>query len=124
MAEKLKRDNLPGDLLTDLPTLKMDADTLREDVRRHFNHTLGCDIHSKSPYHLYEALVITLRDRLMERWRNTHYSYREHDCKRAYYLSLEYLMGRTLGNTMLNLGVMDSTAKACLLYTSPSPRDS
>jgi len=103
---------LPEDLLTNLPTLSMDPKTLREDFRRHFNYTLGCDIHSKDAYHIYEALVITLRDRLMERWRNTHYSYREHDCKRAYYLSLEFLMGRTLGNAMLNLDVTDATGKA------------
>jgi len=111
MAKKIIKE-LPEDLLTNLPTLLMDKEAIREDFRRHFNYTLGCDIHSKNAYHIYEALVMTLRDRLMERWRNTHYAYREHDCKRAYYLSLEFLMGRTLGNAMLNLDVTDTTSKA------------
>nr|VFJ48298.1 MAG: starch phosphorylase [Candidatus Kentron sp. DK] len=112
MTKTIKSNELPKDLLTNLPTLSMDAETLREDFRRHFNHTLGCDIHSKDAYHVYESLALTLRDRLMERWRNTHYSYREHQCKRAYYLSLEFLMGRTLGNAMLNLNVQSETDKA------------
>nr|VFK34537.1 MAG: starch phosphorylase [Candidatus Kentron sp. MB]VFK76892.1 MAG: starch phosphorylase [Candidatus Kentron sp. MB] len=111
MAKKTTKE-LPGDLLTNLPTLSMDKETLREDFRRHFNYTLGCDIHSKDAYHVYEAMVMTLRDRLMDRWRNTHYAYREHGCKRAYYLSLEFLMGRALGNAMLNLDVTDSTEEA------------
>ncbi|HZV82072.1 MAG TPA: glycogen/starch/alpha-glucan phosphorylase, partial [Geobacteraceae bacterium] len=52
------------------------------------------------------------RDRLMERWKNTRYAYEESDCKRGYYLSLEFLMGRTLGNAMLSLGVTDEAAEA------------
>nr|VFK56448.1 MAG: starch phosphorylase [Candidatus Kentron sp. TC] len=111
MARKTTKE-LPEDLLTNLPTLSMDEKALREDFRRHFNYTLGCDIHSKDSYHIYEALVMMLRDRLMERWRNTHYAYRKHQCKRAYYLSLEFLMGRALGNAMLNLDVTDTTEKA------------
>lgn len=111
MARKTIKE-LPEDLLTNLPTLLMDEKTIREDFRRHFNYTLGCDIHSKDAYHIYEALVMTLRDRLTERWRNTHYAYRKRGCKRVYYLSLEFLMGRALGNAMLNLDITDTTEKA------------
>ncbi|VFM97125.1 MAG: starch phosphorylase [Candidatus Kentron sp. G] len=116
MAKTIKSKELPKNLLTNLltnlPTLSMDSQALREDFRHYFNYTLGCDIHSKSAYHIYGALAMTLRDRLMERWRNTHYSYREHKCKRAYYLSLEFLMGRTLGNALLNLDVANATEEA------------
>jgi starch phosphorylase len=112
MVATPKRKEIPRPLLKDLAPLRMDATGLAADVRRHFNHTLGCDIHSKYGYHLYEALAMTLRDRLMDRWKSTHYSYREHNCRRAYYLSLEFLMGRTLGNAMLNLGVKDATHEA------------
>nr|MBS0020188.1 glycogen/starch/alpha-glucan phosphorylase [Gammaproteobacteria bacterium] len=90
----------------------MDAKSLAADIRRHFNHTLGCDIHSKHAYHLYEAVAMTLRDRLMDRWKNTHYTYRIHNCKRAYYLSLEFLMGRSLGNAVINLDITEETRQA------------
>jgi starch phosphorylase len=112
MATTAQRTSIPNPLLAELPTLGMDARSLAADIRRHFNHTLGCDIHSKYAYHLYEAVAMTLRDRLMDRWKNTHYSYRLHDCKRAYYLSLEFLMGRTLGNAILNLDITSETRQA------------
>ena len=112
MVTKAAHLSIPDPLLAELPPLGMDAHSLAADIRRHFNHTLGCDIHSKYAYHLYEAVAITLRDRLMDRWKNTHYSYRLHDCKRAYYLSLEFLMGRTLGNAMLNLDISDEMRDA------------
>lgn len=112
MVATPERKEIPTTLLKDLAPLTMDAKGLVADFRRHFNHTLGCDVHSKYTYHLYEALAMTLRDRLMDRWKSTHYSYRKHGCKRGYYLSLEFLMGRTLGNAMLNLGVTDETQKA------------
>ena len=98
--------------LTELPPLGMRPQSLALDIRFHFGYTLGRDKHCKSAHYSYTALALTVRDRLMERWKNTQYAYEEADCKRAYYLSLEFLMGRALGNAMLNLGLDDPLNKA------------
>ena len=74
-VQKKSRVPLPKSLLIDEHELGMDASSIAADIRRHFNHTLGCDKHSVSAHHVYEALVIALRDRLMELWKSTHYSY-------------------------------------------------
>ncbi len=102
----------PNSLLTDLPPLGMDAEHVANDFRHYFSHTFGRDKNCKSPHYPYKAIAVTLRDRLMERWKNTRRAYVEADCKRTYYLSLEFLMGRALGNTMLNLGIHDEVEKA------------
>ena len=93
------------DKLTDLPPLGMDTESLTEDFRHYFTHTLGRDRHCRSTHYHYKALAQTLRDRLMERWKNTRYAYDDSNCKRTYYLSMEFLMGRALRNAMLNLDV-------------------
>lgn len=102
--------------LTDLPPLGMDVHSLVEDFRRYYTHTLGRDHHSRSPHYAYQALVLSLRERLLERWKNTRYSYEAADAPHAYYLSLEFLMGRALGNAALNLGLDEETelAISCL----------
>ncbi len=61
----------------------------------------------------FQTAAYTVRDRLVERWMETMQRYYEQDAKRTYYLSLEFLMGRTLSNAMLNLG-MDEQCKAAL----------
>jgi glycogen phosphorylase len=103
MATKIRSVPLPQSLLIEENELGMDAGSIAADIQRHFNHTLGCDKHSVSAHHVYQALVIALRDRLMERWKRTHYSYQDTGCKRTQYLSMEFLMGRSLGSTLLNL---------------------
>jgi len=110
--EEKSRIPPPESLLITEHELGMDAASITADMRRHFNHTLGCDKHSISAHHVYEALVVALRDRLMERWKSTHYSYQDKKCKRTQYLSLEFLMGRSLGNTLLNLGIQEEVEKA------------
>ncbi len=101
---------VPG--IADLPALCMDADCIVNDFRRYFSHTLGRDKMCLAAYHVYTSLSLSLRDRLVERWKNTQYAYEEQNCKRTYYLSLEFLMGRALGNAMLNLDVDKATGEA------------
>jgi len=94
--------------IAELPVLGMDAGSIVKDFRRYFSHTLGRDKLSESAYYVYTSLSFALRDRLVERWKKTQQAYDEQNCKRTYYMSLEFLMGRALGNAMLNLEVEPS----------------
>ena len=112
-AKKLQKSE-PVASLTELPALGMDVDSIREDYRKHYSYTLGRDKYNRSLYYAYTALALLLRDRVVERWKNTRYNYRDNECKRTYYLSLEFLMGRTMGNAILNLGVENEVTQALL----------
>lgn len=99
---------------TAMPDLGMDGKSIVEDFRRYFTRTLGRDSINEAAYHVFTSFSMAWRDRLIERWKRTQAAYKEQDCKRTYYLSLEFLMGRALSNAMLNLDVnaSESTAEA------------
>uniref|UniRef100_A0A8D3E5G4 Alpha-1,4 glucan phosphorylase n=1 Tax=Scophthalmus maximus TaxID=52904 RepID=A0A8D3E5G4_SCOMX len=65
-----------------------------------------------NPRDYYFALAHTVRDHLVGRWIRTQQFYYEADPKRVYYLSLEFYMGRTLQNTMINLGLQNACDEA------------
>jgi len=90
----------------------MDKMEIESDFKRYYGHRLGRDEHCKTLHYVYEALSMVISDRLTERWKKTYNAYKKQDCKRAYYLSMEFLMGRTLSNAMLNLGVNDAVSQA------------
>lgn len=98
--------------IANLPPLGMDPKSLADDFNHYYCHILGRDRYKGATNSTFKALAITLRARLMERWKNTRYAYEESDCRRTYYLSLEFLMGRALGNTMLNLDATDAVREA------------
>ena len=102
---------VPHPDLVELPPLKMDKQSIAEDFRHYYSRTLGRDNQHCTNHYLYEALAFTVRDRLMERWKNTRLSYQQEQAKRTCYLSLEFLMGRALGNAMLNLDMKDVVVK-------------
>ncbi len=60
-----------------------------------------------TPRDWYTTAAFTVRDHVVERWVRTSASYYDHDPKRVYYLSLEFLIGRMLTNAALNLGIKD-----------------
>lgn len=109
---KVMRKSKPIKDLTSLPALGMDDKSITEGFRHYYSHTLGRDRNCKSTHYPYKALSLTIRDRLMERWKNTHYAYQDNDCKRTYYVSLEFLMGRALSNSVLNLDLDDAVQKS------------
>src|SRR5512145_2873493 len=51
----------------------------------------------------YEAIARSVRDVLSQRWLKTEETYRQHNAKRVYYLSMEFLLGRSLENNITNL---------------------
>jgi glycogen/starch/alpha-glucan phosphorylases len=60
----------------------------------------------------YMALAYTVRDRLLSRWLRTMKTYEEQNVKSVYYLSAEFLMGRHLGNSLINLEIYDQVQQA------------
>ena len=88
------------------------AEALRRAFVDHVEYTRGKNFDSASLYDRYLALALTVRDRLAKSWVKTQRRYYQQDAKRAYYLSAEYLLGRALGNNLINMGLWDSTREA------------
>ncbi|MGH0171399.1 UNVERIFIED_CONTAM: hypothetical protein FKN15_061089 [Acipenser sinensis] len=85
---------------------------LKKNFNRHLHFTLVKDRNVATPRDYYFALAHTVRDHLVGRWIRTQQYYYEKDPKRIYYLSLEFYMGRTLQNTMVNLGLENACDEA------------
>lgn len=64
-------------------------------------------IESATQEQLYEALVFTIRDYVTDKWIKTHETYDKTGCKIVCYLSMEFLMGRFLGNAILNMTMLN-----------------
>lgn len=85
---------------------------VKKTFNRHLHYTLVKDRNVSTPRDYYFALAHTVRDHLVSRWIRTQQHYYEKDPKRVYYLSLEYYMGRSLTNTMINLGIQSACDEA------------
>ena len=98
--------------ILDAPALSKTTDGMINGIKRHYVHTLGVHHDGFSSHYKYQALAYAIRDYLMEDWRATKEATHLKGGKRACYLSLEFLMGRALGNAVLNLGLDDPTTEA------------
>ncbi len=98
------------------PQLGDDTESVSQDLTRHYTVTLGRFYDEVIDSYLLRALSLTVRDRLMDHWRKTREHERASHPKRVFYLSLEFLLGRTLSNAMLNLDIENSVKTALLNY--------
>ncbi|MFH1816674.1 MAG: glycogen/starch/alpha-glucan phosphorylase [Pseudomonadota bacterium] len=95
-----------------LKQLPDSSEALTEDFQRYQFYHLG-RFHGCPAVYTYHALAWTLRDRLMSDWMNTYAERDQPGKRRAYYLSLEFLIGRALSNHVLNLG-LDAASREAL----------
>ncbi|HLX72039.1 MAG TPA: glycogen phosphorylase, partial [Verrucomicrobiae bacterium] len=70
---------------------------------RHLTFDQVIPVKSATPRDKFEAIAHSIRDLLSQRWLKTEETYRKRDVKRIYYLSLEFLIGRSLANNISNL---------------------
>ena len=72
---------------------------LESNVRMLFRRKLE----EATPQQIYQAVAYSVKDDIIDNWIETHKAYEKQDKKMVYYMSMEFLMGRALGNNMINL---------------------
>src|SRR6266851_7817161 len=90
-----------------------DSHSVQQSFLDHVRYSRGRNAETSTPHDRFLALALMVRDRLANRWLRTQRRYHEQDVKRAYYLSAEYLLGRTLGNNLIAIDLLD-TARSSL----------
>jgi len=89
-----------------------DVESIMLSFVNHLEYSCAKDEYSATKSDCYASLALTARDRLIERWIETQQEYYKKDAKRIYYLSLEFLIGRSLENSLINLGLYENTVEA------------
>jgi glycogen phosphorylase len=77
----------------------------QDSIRRQVRYALGKEWRNLSGYDLFTAVALAVRELLVDRMLETEARYQHANAKRLYYLSIEFLMGRSLGNNLDNLGL-------------------
>ncbi len=90
----------------------MDEESLIRSFLFHLTCTLAKDQYTATDQDRYQALALAVRDRLVGRWIETQQTYHHQNVKRICYLSLEFLIGRAMGNNVINLLLEDTCRKA------------
>ncbi|MBI3447165.1 MAG: glycogen/starch/alpha-glucan phosphorylase [Magnetospirillum sp.] len=89
-----------------------DVESVKYAISSHLLYTVGKEPINATARDWFMAAAHTVRDRVTEHWMPTLNRYYQEDSKRVYYLSMEFLIGRTLVNSLINLGLFDVVRQA------------
>ncbi|KGT91069.1 maltodextrin phosphorylase [Erwinia typographi] len=92
------------------PTLSVDA--LKHSIAYKLMFTIGKDPSIANKHEWLNATLLAVRDRMVERWLRSSRAQLSQDVRQVYYLSMEFLVGRTLSNALLAMGIYDDAQAA------------
>jgi len=92
--------------------LSSDVPSIQRDIAKHVEYTLASSRFNFDTFKAYVATSHTIRDRLLESWNDTNAHFDALGVKRVSYLSLEFLMGRSMQNALLNMDLDANYVKA------------
>ena len=89
-----------------------DKEQFKLTVTRNVRQLFRRDIEDATQKQIYQAVAYAVKDFIIDQWIETHKTYKKQKVKFVYYLSMEFLMGRALGNNMINLTFYDEIKEA------------
>ena len=89
-----------------------DRTSLKRSLSNRLIFSMGKDPITATHRDWFHTTAYAVRERLIERWMETMRSYYRSDAKRVYYLSMEFLTGRLLSNSLLNMGFYEECCEA------------
>lgn len=92
--------------------IRNDVLSIQKSIVDHVEYTVARSRYKFDDFEAYQGTAYSVRDRLIESWNDTQQYFKDQDPKRVYYLSLEFLMGRSLLNSIFNLGIRDQYSEA------------
>jgi starch phosphorylase len=95
-----------------LASLRLDQEGFRRAILGKLIYQVGKDPQNATRHDWFFALALAVRDRLVDGWMTTTRTIYDDDRKRVYYLSLEFLIGRLLADSLRNLGLYETASQA------------
>ncbi len=92
---------------SDKSRIGISKDELKQGFLDHLRYSMAVTLESSHSTDKYLALAFTVRDRIIERWFASKKRNGETKAKSVNYFSFEFLMGRSMSNNMINLGIKD-----------------
>ena len=89
-----------------------DKEGFKKEVITNVKTLFRKPIEEATPQQVFQAVSYAVKDDIIDRWIATHKAYEKKNVKTVYYLSMEFLMGRALGNNLINLTYYDAVKEA------------
>ena len=92
--------------------MKVDKELFKGTVLNNIKTLYRRTLEEATEQQIFQAVSYAVKDQIVENWMETQKEYEKKDPKTVYYLSMEFLMGRALGNNMINLQAYDQAKEA------------
>lgn len=107
MINKLETNDLPRPA-----PRSSEPEVLASEIIERLTYRIGKDVKVAKPHDWLTATILVIRDRVIDKWMESTRKAYQHDSKRVYYLSLEFLIGRLMRDAISNLGLMGQIKEA------------
>ena len=97
---------------TAMANMKFDKELFKRSVLYNVKTLYRKTLEEASAQQIFQAVSYAIKDQIVENWMNTQKAYEKEDPKMVYYMSMEFLMGRALGNNMINMQAYDDVKEA------------